>query len=61
MNSDTVLSRGQFGMLLARLILRHQLALMDVIAEHVSDPAARWDMLRTYNEQIVRGEKGSPR
>jgi hypothetical protein len=57
MNSDTVLSRGQFGMLLARLILRHQLALMQVIEEHVSDPAARWDTLRTYNERFVRGKE----
>jgi hypothetical protein len=58
MNSDTVLSRSQFGMLLARLILRHQLALMQVIEEHVSDPAERWDMLRTYNERFVRGKEG---
>jgi hypothetical protein len=57
MNSDIVLSRGQFGMLLARLILRHQLALMQVIEEHVSDPAERWDMLRTYNERFVRGKE----
>jgi hypothetical protein len=59
MNPDTVVSRAQFGMLLARLILRHQLALMDVIAEHVSDPAERWDMLRIYNERFVRGKEGS--
>jgi hypothetical protein len=57
-SSDTVLSRGQFGMLLARLILRHQLAMMDVIAEHVSDPAERWQMLREFNERIVRRKEG---
>jgi hypothetical protein len=57
MNPNTVLSRGQFGMLLARLILRHQLAMMDVIAEHVSDPAERWQMLREFNERFVRGKE----